>query len=80
MVTAGNSYGQMDGGVDRALADHWPTVQRAVWAALLAVSNRLAPITAIAAPGFGTAQLMSAAHTMHRLPATTRISEREQLL
>ncbi|GAA1579354.1 macro domain-containing protein [Kribbella karoonensis] len=144
VMTAGNSYGQMDGGVDRALADHWPTVQRAVWAAiadefhgyqpvgtatlvptgsdpcgwlvyaptmrvpmrlaggldiavhdafwaaLLAVSNHPAALTTIAAPGFGTgfggvpatraAQLMSAAHTMHRLPATTRISEREQLL
>ncbi|WP_427895773.1 macro domain-containing protein [Kribbella sp. GL6] len=144
VVTAGNSYGQMDGGVDRILAEHWPTVQRAVWsaiadefhgyqpvgaatlvptgddpcrwlvyaptmrvpmrltggldiavhdafwAALLAVSNHADPIATIAAPGFGTgfgrvpagrtAQLMSAAHTMHRLPATTAISRRELLL
>lgn len=34
VLTAGNSYGQMDGGVDRALANHWPEVQRAVWAAI----------------------------------------------
>ncbi|MFF0270235.1 macro domain-containing protein [Kribbella sp. NPDC004536] len=34
VFTAGNSYGQMDGGIDRALADHWPGIQRAVWAAI----------------------------------------------
>ncbi|HZX03531.1 macro domain-containing protein [Kribbella sp.] len=143
VLTAGNSYGQMDGGVDRALSDHWPSVQRSVWtaiaeefhgyqpvgtatlvptggdpcrwlvyaptmrvpmrltggldiavhdafwAALLAISNHAAPITTIAAPGFGTgfgrvpaaraAQLMSAAHTLHRLPPTTPISQRERL-
>lgn len=33
-LTAGNSYGQMDGGVDRALAGYWPGVQRSVWAAV----------------------------------------------
>lgn len=143
VLTAGNSYGQMDGGVDRALAAHWPDVQRSVWAtvadeyhgyqpvgaaslvptgdepcrwlvyaptmrvpmaltggldvavhdafwaALLAVGNHPA-ITTIAAPGFGTgygrvppgraAQLMAAAYTMWRLPATTRISQHEELL
>lgn len=146
VLTAGNSYGQMDGGVDRALAGHWPEVQRSVWAAiadghhgyqpvgsatvvptgdepcrwlvyaptmrvpmpltggmdiavhdafwagLLAVGNHPAAhtITRIAAPGFGTgygrvppgraAQLMATAYTMWRLPATTRISRREELL
>ncbi|MFI5733331.1 macro domain-containing protein [Kribbella sp. NPDC051587] len=34
VLTAGNSYGQMDGGVDRALAEHWPGLQRTVWAAV----------------------------------------------
>ncbi|MFF1820099.1 macro domain-containing protein [Kribbella sp. NPDC058245] len=34
VLTAGNSYGQMDGGVDRALAEHWAGLQRAVWAAV----------------------------------------------
>ncbi|TDD61449.1 phage tail protein [Kribbella antibiotica] len=34
VLTAGNSYGQMDGGVDRALSQHWPSLQRSVWAAL----------------------------------------------
>jgi O-acetyl-ADP-ribose deacetylase (regulator of RNase III) len=34
VLTAGNSYGQMDGGVDRAVAGYWPGVQRSVWAAL----------------------------------------------
>jgi hypothetical protein len=33
-MTAGNSYGQMDGGVDRVLSQHWPELQRAVWAAI----------------------------------------------
>ncbi|WP_432890610.1 macro domain-containing protein [Kribbella sp. CA-245084] len=144
VLTAGNSYGQMDGGVDRALAGYWPNVQRSVWAAiadehhgyqpvgsasvvptgdeacrwliyaptmrvpmpltgemdiavhdafwaaLLAVDRAADSITRIAAPGFGTgygrvpprraAQLMAAAYTMWRLPATARISQREQLL
>lgn len=146
VLTAGNSYGQMDGGVDRALAGYWPDVQRAVWAAvadeyhgyqpvgaasvvptadepcrwlvyaptmrvpmplsggmdiavhdafwaaLLAVDRHPAAntVTRIAAPGFGTgygrvlpdraAQLMAAAYTMCRLPAATRISQREELL
>ncbi|MEV4261361.1 macro domain-containing protein [Kribbella sp. NPDC049584] len=144
VLTAGNSYGQMDGGVDRALAGYWPQVQRSVWAtiadehhgyqpvgsasviptnddpcrwliyaptmrvpmplkgemdlavhdafwaALLAADRATDPITRIATPGFGTgygrvpprraAQLMAAAYTMWRLPATTRISQREQLL
>ncbi|MEV5967317.1 macro domain-containing protein [Kribbella sp. NPDC051952] len=146
VLTAGNSYGQMDGGVDRALAGYWPDVQRSVWAAvadehhgylpvgaasvvptggepcrwlvyaptmrvpmplsgemdiavhnafwagLLAIDRHPAAntITRVAAPGFGTgygrvpparaAQLMSAAHTMWRLPATTSISQREHLL
>lgn len=145
-LTAGNSYGQMDGGVDRALAGYWPDVQRSVWAAvadeyhgyqpvgaasmvptggepcrwlvyaptmrvpmplsggmdiavhdafwaaLLAVGRHPAAntVTRVAAPGFGTgygrvppgraAQLMAAAYTMWRLPATTRISQREELL
>ncbi len=34
VITAGNSYGQMDGGVDRVLSQHWPEVQRAVWGAI----------------------------------------------
>ncbi|GAA3567708.1 macro domain-containing protein [Kribbella ginsengisoli] len=34
VLTAGNSYGQMDGGVDRAIAEYWPGVQRSVWTAL----------------------------------------------
>jgi O-acetyl-ADP-ribose deacetylase (regulator of RNase III) len=146
VLTAGNSYGQMDGGVDRALAGYWPNVQRSVWAAvadeyhgyqpvgaasvvptggepcrwlvyaptmrvpmplsgemdiavhdafwasLLAVGRHPAAntITRLAAPGFGTgygrvqpgraAQLMAAAYTMWRLPAATRISQREELL
>jgi O-acetyl-ADP-ribose deacetylase (regulator of RNase III) len=146
VLTAGNSYGQMDGGVDRAVAGYWPGVQRSVWAALadehhgylpvgcasvvptggdpcrwlvyaptmrvpmpltdgldiavhdafwaalLAVDRHRAtnPITKFAAPGFGTgygqvrperaAQLMAAAYTMWRLPATTRFSRREELL
>ncbi|MEV0800085.1 macro domain-containing protein [Kribbella sp. NPDC050281] len=146
VLTAGNSYGQMDGGVDRALASYWPDVQRSVWAAvadeyhgyqpvgaasvvptggapcrwlvyaptmrvpmpltggmdiavhdafwaaLLAVGRHSAanPVTRVAAPGFGTgygrvpagraAQLMAAAYTMSRLPAATRISQREELL
>ncbi|GAA1551710.1 hypothetical protein GCM10009789_01830 [Kribbella sancticallisti] len=144
VLTAGNSYGQMDGGVDRALAGHWPGVQRSVWAAvadeyhgyqpvgtasvvptgdehcqwlvyaptmrvpmalsggldiavhdafwaaLLAVGRHPANLTRVASPGFGTgygrvsparaAQLMAAAYTMWGLPATTRISQREELL
>jgi O-acetyl-ADP-ribose deacetylase (regulator of RNase III) len=146
VLTAGNSYGQMDGGVDRALAGHWPDVERSVWAAvadeyhgyqlvgaasvvptggdpcrwlvyaptmrapmplsggmdiavhdafwaaLLAVGRHPAAntVTRLAAPGFGTgygrvppgraAQLMAAAYTMWRLPAATRISQREELL
>jgi O-acetyl-ADP-ribose deacetylase (regulator of RNase III) len=146
VLTAGNSYGQMDGGVDRAVAGYWPGVQRSVWAALadehhgylpvgcasvvptggdpcrwlvyaptmrvpmpltdgldiavhdafwaalLAVGRHRAtnPITKFAVPGFGTgygqvrperaAQLMAAAYTMWRLPATTRFSRREELL
>ncbi|NUR96340.1 MAG: hypothetical protein HOV67_13905 [Kribbellaceae bacterium] len=142
VFTAGNSYGQMDGGVDRALANHWPNIQRAVWAAiadthhgyqpvgtasliptngdpcrwlvyaptmrvpmrlsgpleiavhdafwsaLIATSNH--PISTIASPGFGTgfggvnptraAHLMATAYAMWRLPSTTPISQREQLL
>jgi O-acetyl-ADP-ribose deacetylase (regulator of RNase III) len=146
VLTAGNSYGQMDGGVDRAVAGYWPGVQRSVWAALadehhgylpvgsasvvptggdpcrwlvyaptmrvpmpltggldIAVHDAfwaalltidrhrtMHPITKFAAPGFGTgygrvfperaAQLMAAAHTMWRLPPTTPISQREELL
>jgi hypothetical protein len=34
VLTAGNSYGQMDGDVDRALAGYFPDVQRSVWAAV----------------------------------------------
>jgi len=26
VITAGNSYGQMDGGVDRVLSQHWPEI------------------------------------------------------
>ncbi|WP_350277625.1 macro domain-containing protein [Kribbella sp. HUAS MG21] len=142
VLTAGNSYGQMDGGVDRALAEYWPDVQRSVWAAvadefhgyqpvgtasvvptgddpcrwlvyaptmrvpmplaggletavhdafwaaLLAVGRH--PIDRVAAPGFGTgygrvhparaARLMAAGYTMWQLPASTRISHREELL
>jgi O-acetyl-ADP-ribose deacetylase (regulator of RNase III) len=146
VLTAGNSYGQMDGGVDRALAQYFPDVQRSVWAAvadeyhgyqpvgaasevptgsepcrwlvyaptmrvpmrlsggmdiavhdafwaaLLAVGSHPGTntVTRVAAPGFGTgygrvsprraAQLMAAAYTMWRLPATTPISQREELL
>ncbi|TDD29770.1 phage tail protein [Kribbella turkmenica] len=32
VITAGNSYGEMSGGVDRAVAAALPGVQRAVWA------------------------------------------------
>ncbi|MFC6155882.1 macro domain-containing protein [Kribbella jiaozuonensis] len=72
----------LTGGLDIAVHD-------AFWAALLAVGNH-PTITKIASPGFGTgygrvsagraAQLMAAAYTMWQLPATTRISQREQLL
>lgn len=146
VMTAGNSYGQMDGGVDRVLSQHWPDLQRAVWAAVGDVHHGYQPVgtatlvatggepcrwlvhaptmrvpmplasgldiavhdafwaaliaieghdgeqpnTTVAAPGFGTgfgrvrperaAQLMYAAYAMWRLPATTRISRREELL
>ncbi|TCC50873.1 hypothetical protein E0H75_11980 [Kribbella capetownensis] len=146
VLTAGNSYGQMDGGVDRALAGHWPDVQRSVWAAVADEDHGYQPVGSasvvptdgepcrwlvyaptmrvpmplldgmdiavhdafwaalvtlsrhpaasmvkrLAAPGFGTgygrvlpgraAQLMAAAYTMWRLPAATRISQREELL
>ena len=146
VMTAGNSYGQMDGGVDRVLSQHWPELQRAVWAAIgdvhhgyqpvgtatlvetggepcrllvhaptMRVPMRLTggldiavhdafwaalvavedhgderPIRTVAAPGFGTgfgrvrpdrvAQLMYAAYSMWRLPVTTPISRREELL
>jgi O-acetyl-ADP-ribose deacetylase (regulator of RNase III) len=143
VITAGNSYGQMDGGVDRVLSERWPKVQKAVWgaiadehdgylpvgsacvvptgdapcgrlvyaptmrvpmplagglemavhdafwAALVAV-RRQPGVQVVAAPGFGTgygrvsprraAQLMAAAITMWRLPATTQFSRREGLL
>jgi O-acetyl-ADP-ribose deacetylase (regulator of RNase III) len=31
LVSPGNSYGQMDGGIDRAITDEFPQVQRRVW-------------------------------------------------
>lgn len=44
LITAGNSYGQMDGGVDRALSDHFPGLQRAVWAAIADESQGYLPV------------------------------------
>jgi O-acetyl-ADP-ribose deacetylase (regulator of RNase III) len=34
LISPGNSYGQMDGGVDRAISRRFPDVQRAVWASI----------------------------------------------
>jgi O-acetyl-ADP-ribose deacetylase (regulator of RNase III) len=44
VLTAGNSYGQMDGGVDRALAGYWPDVQRSVWAAIADAYHGYQPV------------------------------------
>lgn len=44
LITAGNSYGQMDGGVDCALANHFPGLQRAVWAAIADESHGYLPV------------------------------------
>ncbi|WP_405059920.1 macro domain-containing protein [Kribbella sp. NBC_01505] len=46
VVTAGNSYGQMDGGVDRVIAEHWPAIQRAVWAAVADEHHGYLPVGA----------------------------------
>jgi len=70
------------GGLEMAVHD-------AFWTALVAV-RRQSGVQVVAAPGFGTgygrvspqraAQLMAAAVAMWLLPATTRISHREELL
>ena len=44
LMTAGNSYGQMDGGVDRIVATHFPGVQRSVWAAIADQSRGYLPV------------------------------------
>ena len=34
LLSPGNSYGQMDGGIDYVINAHFPSVQRAVWDAI----------------------------------------------
>ena len=69
VMTAGNSYGQMDGGVDRVLSQHWPGLQRAVWAAIGDVHHGYQPVgtATLVATGSEPCRLLAYAPTM-RVP------------
>lgn len=72
-ITAGNSYGQMDGGVDRAVAQHFPAVQRAVWAAIADDAHGYLPVgSAVVVPtGSDEVRWLVYAPTM-RVPMSLR--------
>lgn len=72
-ITAGNSYGQMDGGVDRVVAEHFPGVQRAVWAAIADEAHGYLPVgsAVVARTGSTTTPWLVYAPTM-RVPMSLR--------
>jgi O-acetyl-ADP-ribose deacetylase (regulator of RNase III) len=44
LLSPGNSYGQMDGGIDGAISRHFPPIQRAVWDAIAERHNGYMPV------------------------------------
>jgi len=71
-VTAGNSYGQMDGGVDRAVAEHIPGIQSAVWKAIATHARGYLPVGSALVVGTGAATPWLVYAPTMRIPMSLR--------